>query len=122
MTTPDRRRLLELLAQLGAESDAAVLSAAREASRIVADAGTSWGALVAPEDATAESLAAMEARPAVADGDRSQEARIVERLLSRKEISDTLRDDLEGFRKQIAEGKLEQMDADYIHALAQRLG
>ena len=63
----------------------------------------------------------MDAEPA-SGGGKSDEARLVERLLARKDISDTLRSDLEEFKRQLASGQLDRMDADYLRALAKRLG
>jgi hypothetical protein len=43
-------------------------------------------------------------------------------LLARKDISDTMRSDLADFKRSIQEGKFDKMDADYLRALAKRLG
>ncbi len=122
MSDLDRSRLAGILKQLGDEKDESVLAAAREASRMVAEAGLSWDALldIRPTEAAEEADPVAEAAPSPA-GEQSSESRIIERLLSRKDISDTLRGDLMDFKKQIAEGTLDKMDADYIRALAKRL-
>jgi len=117
--TLDRNRLVELLGQLGDARDETALAAAREASRLVAEAGQGWGEVID----TAQS-AARAAEPAVAasSGDKSSDQRLVERLLARSDLSDTLRGDLEEFKRQLASSKLDQMDAEYLRALAKRLG
>lgn len=119
MSEPDRKRLIELLEQLGAESDAQALAAAREANRLVAAAGSSWRELFA-DDVEAEPVS--ERSPAATAGDQAGDLRIIEQLLARKDISDTLRNDLQEFRRVLGEGNLDQMDSDYIRALAKRLG
>lgn len=131
MQSPDRSRFIELLGQLGAEDDATVLAAARELHRTVQDSGLDWdrllqadGAAVAePEDEpdaapVAEPAAPTEATPRT---DKSDDMKIVDRLLARKDLSDELRNDLAEFKRNIREGTLDKMDADYIRALAKRL-
>ena len=116
----DRSRLVELLNQLGDENNETALAAAREASGIVRNAGADWSELLAPGHESVESETEVE--PAAASGDRPVISRTVERLLARRDLSDTLRGDLEDFRRQIAADTLDAMDADYIRALARRLG
>lgn len=123
MSDLDRSRIVDLLNQLGDENNETALAAAREASRIVREAGADWSDLLVPEhESAATEIDVERAAPAAASGDRSDVSRIVERLLARKDTSDTLRGDLEEFRRQIAAGTLDRMDADYIRALAKRLG
>jgi hypothetical protein len=55
-------------------------------------------------------------------GGKAEVAQLIERLLTRKSISDTLRADLTELKGAIAEGTFEDMDADYVRALAKRLG
>ena len=119
----DRSRLVGLLNQLGDESDATVLAAARGANALVAASGQSWSEAIAADvdSFDAPSAPAMDAEPA-SGGGKSDEARLVERLLARKDISDTLRSDLEEFKRQLASGQLDRMDADYLRALVKRLG
>lgn len=132
MQSPDRSRFIELLGQLGAEDDATVLAAARELHRTVQDSGLDWDRLLqADGDSIAEledepdvsSVAEPEVSPgAIARGDKSDDMKIVDRLLARKGLSDELRNDLSEFKRNIREGTLDKMDADYIRALAKRLG
>ncbi|HEX5778886.1 MAG TPA: hypothetical protein VFY21_08590 [Xanthobacteraceae bacterium] len=119
----DRNRLAELLNQLGDEKDETVLTAAREANALVAASGQSWSEAIATSvDAVdAPSAPAMDTGSGMAGG-KSNDARLVDRLLARRDLSDTLRGDLEEFKRQLASGKLDQMDADYLRALAKRLG
>jgi uncharacterized protein YbjT (DUF2867 family) len=130
MQNPDRNRFIELLGRLGAENDETVLGAARELDRTVKEAGLDWDGLLRPDDAAeaepeVDTPVAMEpeapSAPAVR-GDRGEDMKIVERLLARKGLSDTLRSDLEEFKRNIREGTFDKMDADYIRALAKRLG
>lgn len=129
MQSLDRNRLVELLDQLGAEQDETVLAAAREASRRVAESGYGWSDLLVPEESGAaaapeaeESADAAPEPAAAASGERADDLKLVERLLARKGISDTLRSDLQDFKRSIAAGTFDKMDADYLRALAKRLG
>jgi hypothetical protein len=132
MQSPDRSRFIELLGQLGAEDDATVLAAARELHRTVQDAGLDWDRLLQADGAPDAELedepeAAPVAEPkvspeAIARADKSDDMKIVDRLLARKGLSDELRNDLAEFKRNIREGTLDKMDADYIRALAKRLG
>ena len=70
------------------------------------------------EEAAAEDVVPEEPRAA----SPGEDARIVERLLARKGLSQETRDELAGFRSDIAEGRLSAMDSRYIRALARRLG
>jgi hypothetical protein len=46
---------------------------------------------------------------------------LIERLLARAAISDTLREELVDFKRAIADGSFDEMDARYVRALAKRL-
>jgi hypothetical protein len=130
MQKPDRTRFIELLGRLGAENDETALAAARELDRTVKEAGLDWDRLLRPDDVAEAALeddapTSVEAEaPAAAavPADRSEDMKIVERLLARKSLSDTLRSDLEEFKRNIREGTFDKMDADYVRALAKRLG
>jgi hypothetical protein len=141
MASVDRARLLDLLGRLGAESDEAALAAARELNRMIGEAGLSWDGLLRSEadigrhdprsgatsdatsdDRTSDDSAVAAAGDAHPTGGKAGVARLIERLLARSSISDTLREELEDFKRAIAEGTFEEMDAQYIRALAKRLG
>jgi len=123
MTELNRAHLIELLAKLGDGDDTAALTAAREVSRVVKDAQVTWDELLRPEDATRPAAATSpSARPAKEPAAPGSEGRLIERLLARTDLSDTLRSDLNDFKRQLADGKLDREDADYIRAVAKRLG
>src|SRR5262249_56393876 len=100
MADLDRAGVIQLLGRLGAESDETVLQAARELSRKLAETGLSWDDLVRlsfhapgtaaePAEAPAEATAAGDAAP----GGKAGGVRLIERLLARQALSDTLRQD-----------------------------
>ena len=62
------------------------------------------------------------ANGALSAGGKDEVARLIERLLARSSISDSLREELADFKRAIADGTFEEMDAQYVRALAKRLG
>ena len=122
MANVDRARLLELLGQLGAESDEAALAAARELSQAIGEAGLSWDDLLRSDTGTSATSQPAANAPAERSGGKDEIARLIERLLARPSISDTLREELTDFKHAIADGTFEEMDAQYVRALAKRLG
>jgi hypothetical protein len=117
---PDRTRFIELLERLGADSDETVLVAARELHRTVSETGLDWDRLLRDDDSSTP--AEIETTVESGAADRSGDMKIVDRLLARKDISDTMRSDLTDFQRSIREGSFDRMDADYLRALAKRLG
>jgi len=125
----DRAELLELLGRLGAADDASVLAAARELYGKVREAGLTWDTLLRldadatshePDDSSPEETAsdAPGERPVAG---KAEVASLIERLLARTTISDTLREELLDFKRAIADGSFDEMDAQYVRALAKRL-
>jgi hypothetical protein len=125
----DRAELLELLGRLGAPDDATVLAAARELHEKVSESGLAWDMLLrldaeatgheqhdSPHEETSSN--APGERPG---GGKAEVALLIERLLARAAISDTLREELVDFKRAIADGSFDDMDAQYVRALAKRL-
>ena len=121
MTSADRAELIELLDRLGAESDAAVLEAARALHRKAAESGLTWDELLSPEPDEVDESAVEPAEVERLSGDNADVLRQIERIL-RKGVSDTLRDDLAEMKRNIADGSFDAMDRRYVRALAKRLG
>ncbi len=135
MANVDRPGLIELLGRLGAESDEAVLAAARELHRKVSESGSSWDELLRadfdavgagaddePLDEPADDETAADADGELSAAGKSEAARLIDRLLARKNLSSTLREDLTELKRAHAEGGLDAIDSRYIRALAKRLG
>ena len=120
----DRAELLDLLGRLGAEDDATVLAAARELHGKLRESGLTWDELL-QLDADADTGQHDETDgidSELSTGGKDEVARLIERLLARSSISDTLREELADFKRAIADGTFEDMDARYVRALAKRLG
>jgi hypothetical protein len=137
MATLDRPAIVDLLGRLGDENEQTVVQAARDLHAKVAQSGLTWDDLLRSEtdiagpDAEPRELpadAASEAdQPAETAGDlsavdKAEAARIIDRLLARKNLSDTLREDLGDLKRTIDDGTFDATDNRYVRALAKRLG
>jgi len=139
MAHVDRPGLIELLGRLGAESDETVLAAGRDLHRTVAESGSTWDELLRadfdaagagadaerddePLDEAAADETAAEPDGELSAADKAEAARLIDRLLARKNLSSTLRDDLTELKHSLAEGGFDAMDSRYVRALAKRLG
>ena len=124
MASFDRAGFIELLDRLGADNDAAVLEAARALHRKAAESGLSWDELLTldsdvHDDQVDETPAAED--PVAVSADNAEALRLIERL-TRKGVSETLREDLAEMKRNIADGSFDAMDRRYLRALAKRLG
>lgn len=127
----DRAELISLLETLGSDNDQEVLAAARVLDTKVTAAGTSWSVLLAPDigaparDAAAEVDEAPASESALAgdtDGRNAQSLAIIYKLLARGGLSEALREELEGYKADIAAGEFTERDHNYLRALQRRLG
>ena len=134
----DRDGMIGLLESLGSERDEDVVEAAREIHARITAAGVTWDVLLAPvgtavdaafEEGTADEEAAA---PAEADGEDAAPAAprdrgnkeslaLIARLLAKSDISKDMREELQGYKEDIAEGEFEDMDRKYLRALHARL-
>jgi hypothetical protein len=123
----DRAELLELLGRLGAPDDASVLAAARALHGKISESGLTWDTLLqldadatdrGQDESPPEETSASSERPS---GGKAEVALLIERLLARTTISDALREELVDFKRAIADGSFDEMDAQYVRALAKRL-
>ena len=137
MASLDRPAIIELLGRLGAESEQTVVQAARELHAKVGESGLTWDDLLRPDleigDADAERQDAsldvasdadqpVETEGALSAADKAEAARLIDRLLARKNLSSNLREDLADFKRAIADDSFDATDSRYVRALAKRLG
>lgn len=129
----DRAELLALLEGLGAEDDEKALVTAREIHRRVAIEGIGWEAWLRP-DPSEEDLVPGEMPERIREDEPSAlveaaapssgseaDLEILERLLQRTDISPETREELEGMRADVDAGSFDEMDANYLRALDERL-
>lgn len=141
--TLKRDDILELLEKLGDEQDEAVLEAARRLHAQITEAGMAWDDLLVPEgdDGAGDDGEADEGEevddtedtgyqePEDEDGEPPEEAAretaeslaLIDKLLAKSGLSDDLREELEGYKEDIAEGEFTKADRRYVHALHDRL-
>ena len=135
MATINRSELIKLLDRLGADHSDTVLDTARALHGKVNEAGLTWDELLRTEtDAAFGGIDGTKAEPidVAADNepttrssavlDTAEAARLIDRMLARMTISETLREELGELKGNIAKGEFDAMDAHYIGALAKRLG
>ena len=145
MTEPlNRDEIVALLERLGGDDDAEVLAAARMLHATVAAAGTTWEALLVPEesgdggnagdggdsgdgageDATAAGagdVAAEAPKPAGKGGRDAAALALIKKLLVRPGITEAFREEMEGYKADIAAGTFTDADHKYLRALQKRL-
>ena len=75
-----------------------------------------------PLDATSEGDQPAETAGEPSAADKAEAARLIERLLARKNLSSNLQEDLADLKSAIVDGTFDATDSRYIRALAKRLG
>lgn len=142
MTEPlERDALIGLLKKLGGDEDEEVLTAARAVHARIAAAGMDWEDLLVPdreeadEEDTDEGEAEADREPEAEeepDGEpdeppgeqakkNAESLKLIDKLLARSGISAELREELKGYKADIAEGEFTERDRRYLRALAERL-
>ena len=144
MTEPlDRDEVIRLLDQLGGDQDADVLEAARDLHAQITAAGLNWDELLMPDvdttmDSTETDETAVETdETAVPDhsdqdgddaapsagkkGKNAETLALIEKLLAKPDRSDALREELEDYKEDIAQGEFNAKDHQYVRALYARL-
>jgi hypothetical protein len=132
----DRQEFIRLLQKLGSESDADVLSAARDLHAKVTVAGVSWEALLAPdavdEETEEEGIASTPSEEgeilsapdpdhgALSDAEKAEAQSLIDAIGALK-ISEQTRADLADYQRDLVAGEFEQMDLRYLRGLAKRL-
>ena len=132
--TLDRDGVIRLLDQLGSEQDADVLDAARELHAQITDAGLDWDEILMPDaledsddagdQADLDDSDPEDAAAAPTKGKKSKDADtlvLIEKLLAKTDCSDALREELQEYKADIANGEFAARDHQYVRALHKRL-
>jgi hypothetical protein len=128
----DREQIIAWLDRLGSEADQDVLDAARALHAHVKEAEASWDDLLVDdgdgldepvlEDEEAEEEAeAKPAAPSRAPKTNEDASRLIDRMLRELTLSAETRQELQGYKKDIAESELDERDRAYLQALNDRL-
>ncbi len=148
MTEPLKRdEVVGLLKRLGSEPDEEVLEAAHQVHARITAAGMTWDDLLVPDegaedaedaedtddaedtedtddadDAGYEDLEDEGAEPAAETaGKNAASLTLIDKLLAKSGISQDLREELEGYKANIAEGDFGEADRRYLRAISERL-
>ena len=146
MTEPlSRDNVIELLNKLGSDSDEDALEAAREVHARITAAGMTWEDLLVSDEAGAGAAADTDDTDDVIDDDDSGNAEspnpedeatqptakayakdvesiaLIDQLLAKSNISTDLREELKGYKTDIAAGEFEDRDRRYLNAVYKRL-
>ena len=148
MTEPlPRNDVIDLLNRLGSDQDEDVLKAAREVHARITAAGASWEDLLVPEESEDEAEDSDDdsdaidddidddsgedeapdsddepTEPAGAGGAKHADSlALIDELLALRGISSDLRDELKGYKTDIAAGEFESRDRRYLGAIHKRL-
>ena len=123
----DRDELIVLLERLGDAEDSDALAAAREIHMRVTAAGESWDELLLPLEAdqdqapdTSLEQPDTESEPATAVDD-AQSLALIDKILAKRDIGDTTREELLGYKEDIAHGEFDLSDRKYLQALDARI-
>ncbi len=130
MTEPlERDNVIALLKRLGSDQDEAVLEAARQVHAQITVAGMTWEDLLVPDVAaddgddieyqdTEDETPEPPAETAKKDADSLP---LIDELLAKTGISEDLREELENYKTDLAEGEFEEADRRYVRAVHDRL-
>lgn len=121
MSQPDRAAFIAALEELGGGDDETVLAAARRVEAQRRAAGLDWDDLLSAEADWPEGRAVPVAAEGGAESLPDDDGALVAMLLARGDISDGTRETLADIQGSITRGELDQMDRDYLRALANRL-
>ena len=134
MTDLDRESLIALLDRLGDPDDAEALRAAREADRLIRDAGVSWDALLVGDVAAEPEVESwigpreggitdddLDVRVVRDETELAEDGALIDRLLAAYELTPQTRQDLMDMKRDLADGEFTDRDARYLRDLKARL-
>ena len=146
----EREAVIELLGRLGDENDDTVLATARSLHAVIQEANVNWNDLLVPDgNVDVGSYEDDEDDEEVEDGNvdagsyedeevedeeveddelvqspvtnSSESMALISKMLNASNVSDSLREELQGYKEDIAENEFTASDAAYIKSLAERL-
>ena len=127
----ERDKVIDLLDRLGSDQDEDALAAARALHSQITRAGMGWQDLLVGDEGAAQSAPDVDddtddeddtPEPAVNFSyDESKISALIDKLLAREGNSEMLREELEEYKSDLANGDFEPSDHRYIQALYARL-
>ncbi|MEX2452056.1 MAG: hypothetical protein WD407_14460 [Rhodospirillales bacterium] len=137
----DRDGLIDLLNNLNSDDEQVILKTVTALKAGMKASGKTWDDLIAnapPDsyeaDADEDDVVeiddevededdddAIEAAPVEDAGDNEESLKIIEKMLSKFQLSAQMREELQGYKEDIAEGEFDARDRQYLKALHARL-
>jgi hypothetical protein len=136
----EREAVIELLGQLGDENDDTVLATARSLHAVIQEANVNWNDLLVPdgsvdtgsyedEDVEDDEDEDEDEDEDVEDDefvqspvtDSSESMALINKMLNASNVSDALREELQGYKEDISENEFTTSDAAYLKVLVERL-
>ena len=139
----ERETVIELLGRLGDENDDTVLATARSLHAVIQGANVNWNDLLVPdgsvdtgsyedeevEDVNVVSASYEDEDEEVEDDefvqspvtDSSESMALINKMLNASNVSDALREELQGYKEDISENEFTTSDAAYLKVLVERL-
>jgi len=118
----DRDDVIRLLDQLGGDQDEVVLAAARQLHAQINAAGLDWNELLIADTLADPVDTGDDAAPSAGGtGKGGDTLDLIEELLAKPNRSDALREELEEYKADIANGEFHARDHKYVRSLYERL-
>lgn len=118
----DRDNVIRLLDRLGSDQDVDVLEAARELHAQINAADLDWDELlIADTSADPADTSDATEQPSGKTGKDGSTLELIEELLAKPNRSDALREELEEYKADIANGEFHARDHQYVRSLHARL-
>ena len=129
----ERDTVIALLKSLGSDRDEDVLDAARQVHAQITAAGMTWvdvlvpdlpdddGADVEEQDTEQDTENEAPEPPAETDKENADSLALIDELLAKSGISEAMREELESYKSDIAEGEFDEADRRYLRAVHERL-
>lgn len=122
MPLSDRTGFIALLDQLRQDDDAAVAAAARDITQRMEAEGVTWEALIVDPSTDDDDYDDDDGGAVfVPASDTAGDAELIDSLLTAEGLSEDTREELEDYKRDIAEGEFTEADSQYLRALAKRL-
>jgi hypothetical protein len=118
----DRDNVIRLLDRLGSDQDVDVLEAARELHAQINAADLDWDELLIADTSADPADTSDATEPAAGKtGKDGSTLELIEELLAKSDRSDALREELEEYKADIANGEFHARDHQYVRSLYARL-
>jgi len=124
----DRDNIIRLLNQLGSDKDEDILTSARALNAQMTGANADWNdLLVGQAEPVAEEEVVVEEEDTSEDSNNGKSLsdveaiKIIDRLIAKEDITEYMKEELEDYKTDIADGEFQASDRSYLLALNKRL-